>query len=90
MNGQTDSLRLVLRRAINANQLIILSNVKGYDGITSFLDKLSERFDIPVSTLRLNAKILRSIGLIDYNRKPIRLTEAGKLILKIINSDADG
>jgi len=77
-------LRLVVLRALNKNQVLILSNV-GFAAITELLQKISEQYEIPLSTLRLNAKILRELELISFNGSPVRLTRLGGIILKILN-----
>lgn len=77
-------LRLVVLRSLNDKQLLILSNADGNSSITSLLSWLSERDGIPISTLKLNAKILKGLGLIDYNGAPARVTSLGKLILSMI------
>ena len=60
------SLRQVLARAINRKQFLILSRIacNGDGSISSTLGATSERFHIPLSTLKLNASILRKMGLI--------------------------
>ena len=42
---------------------------------------------MPLSTLKLNAKLLKELDLVSCeNSKPLRLTAAGILVLKIIDS----
>ncbi|MEM3402956.1 MAG: 1-deoxy-D-xylulose-5-phosphate synthase N-terminal domain-containing protein [Nitrososphaeria archaeon] len=83
-------------KAFNENQRLILSSIsKNKEATaTSFLKELSEMSAIPLSTLKLNTKILRELDLVTYgtprNPKPIRLTQTGKLISDILaasNSD---
>ncbi|MDE1868790.1 MAG: hypothetical protein KGH60_02380, partial [Candidatus Micrarchaeota archaeon] len=61
---QLRAIRPVLARALNPNQILILSRVNGIDGITSLLNGISDTTGVPLSTLKLNAKVLKDIGLI--------------------------
>jgi hypothetical protein len=78
-------LKVVVLRALNNNQILILSNANGLSGITALLQDLSDRYKIPLSTLKLNAQILKKLGLISFNGSPAELTESGELMIKIIN-----
>ncbi len=76
-------------RALNENQILILENINGsHRSLNAFLEELSTEFNKPMSTLKLNARILKELGLIEYgereNPKPVELTKSGKLILKIL------
>lgn len=84
---QQRDLRLVILRALNKKQILILSNINGINSITSQLGYLSERWDIPLSTLKLNARILRSMKLIEYANAQTKVTPTGKLILRMILGD---
>ena len=74
-------------RAINSNQLLILSNVDGKN-ITALLTMLSEKFSVPLSTLKLNAKVLKEIGLISFEKSSglssVSLTDLGKFVKEIL------
>ncbi|WP_394354596.1 hypothetical protein [Thermococcus sp.] len=52
------------------------------------MEEISKDTRKPISTLKLNAKILKKLGLIDYgeknNPKPIELTKHGRIVLKIL------
>ena len=79
-------------KALNNNQLLILENIEGEDGsLNSFLRELSDSSDTPLSTLKLNARILKDLELIDYGTKdepePVVLTEHGEMILDILEED---
>ncbi len=56
--------------------------------ITPILRALSTRYSIPLSTLKLNARRLRELGLLEYgfNPKPrgAKLTELGQLVLQLL------
>lgn len=91
--GNKENIAVVQRlflKALNQNQIILLNHI-GEDGVSlnAFLNKLSKMRGIPLSTLKLNARILKELYLIDYGcrseRIPVTLTPQGKAILKIIN-----
>lgn len=80
--------RLFLR-ALNENQILILGNIHGgHRSLNALLEELSREFNKPISTLKLNARILKELGLIQYggkeDPKPVELTKPGKLVLKIL------
>jgi transketolase len=83
-------LAKLLLKAFNQNQLLIISTVNGNQTLTasSLLAKLSKTSGVPLSTLKLNAKILRQSGLIVYgtpeNPRPISLTGTGKMLFNIL------
>ena len=80
----------LLEKALNRNQKLILSSISRNLNCTAsaFLKKLSEDTGIPLSTLKLNLKILREEGLVEYGRagepRPIKLTEVGKVVLEML------
>ncbi|AHF79874.1 Hypothetical protein TES1_0480 [Thermococcus paralvinellae] len=81
--------RKLFLRALNENQLLILRSINGkHHSLNALLEELSREAKKPISTLKLNAKILKELGLIDYgeknNPKPVELTKHGKLVLKIL------
>jgi hypothetical protein len=59
--------------------------------MTSILKGLSNVFSVPLSTLKLNARILKKLGLIDFGdssdfKKP-NVTETGKIIINLLRGD---
>lgn len=64
--GQVRRLKPVLLRALNNNQVLVLSKVHSnqFSSITKTLTKISDEFDILLSTLKLNTKALREMGLL--------------------------
>ncbi len=86
-------LRRLLLRALNRNQRLILQAVSEIRlaTITSILRFLSREFNIPLSTLKLNARILKELGLIDFGNtkqiKAAKLTPAGELVVTILNGE---
>lgn len=91
-NGGGDVLRKLLLRALNENQRLILESINGkHRSLNALLEELSRKKRKPLSTLKLNARILKELGLIEYGTKddpkPVRLTEEGKLVLTILRGD---
>jgi len=87
-------LRLLLARALNRNQLLILSKMVYNDGsISSFLSRLSEAHGVPLSSLKLNSRILQDLGLIKVSKSrdsfgSAALSEEGRFVMEIMNYDA--
>ncbi|AEC51242.1 hypothetical protein PNA2_0324 [Pyrococcus sp. NA2] len=87
-------LRKLIFRALNENQRLILKHVNGkHKSLNALLEELSKKEKKPISTLKLNARILKELGLIDYGTRedprPVRLTEGGKLVLSILDGGAN-
>lgn len=65
-----------------------ISNNKGKT-ITGLIGFIFRETKIPVSTLKLNTKILKEIGMIDFfNGDPVRLTGFGKFVLGMISAQS--
>ncbi len=69
--------------------MLILRSINGkHRSLNALLEEISKDTKKPISTLKLNARILKELGLIDYgkkdNPKPVELTKHGKLVLKIL------
>lgn len=84
-----EGLKRILLRAINGNQRLILSHIGESTGrITPTLQELSGRYGIPLSTLKLNAKILKELDLIRYpmvsTKGEVELSDLGRFVLSII------
>ena len=92
MLGEKIVLARLLLKAFNENQLLILSSIKrnSKSTATSFLKELSEASGIPLSTLKLNVKILKELDLVTYGSqhdpRPIKLTETGRLLSNMLIS----
>lgn len=82
------SLRKVILRALTEKQILILKEIEQNAGlsITSLLNKISREKKIPLSTLKLGAKILKELNLISVNLHGVRLTDAGLLLLSLLDS----
>ncbi|RLG48128.1 MAG: hypothetical protein DRN90_03950 [Thermoproteota archaeon] len=84
-------LKPLLLRSLNKNQLLILRELAfNFDrSLTSVLIEISETKNVPLSTLKLNAKVLRNLGLIyvgELNgRRSARLSKLGRIVLEIID-----
>ncbi len=62
--------------------------------LTSLLKQLSEEYGIPLSTLKLNARILRELKLISYgsihNKRSARLENLGNFVVGLVNHSRGG
>lgn len=88
---QLEDLHRLLLRTINKNQLLILTHMPRVPtSITSILKEISKKFNVPLSTLKRNAKILKDLNLITYgdnsNFRGVELTELGRLVSRIMAS----
>ena len=58
--------------------------------ITSILKEISEKYELSISTLKLNARILKELNLISYgtasNPRNVELTELGRFVLSLIKN----
>ncbi|MDV3243980.1 MAG: hypothetical protein LYZ66_02245 [Nitrososphaerales archaeon] len=84
-DGRAGIARL-LAKALNRNQQLILAELSGSDGssLTSHLVDISERHGIPISTLKLNARILRQLQLIAAADRRSFLTASGDDVLLLL------
>ena len=83
------SLRKVILRALTGKQILILKEIEQNTGFTqsSVIKEISRKRKIPPSTLKLNIKILKEVGLLFASQnKPIRLTGTGKRLLSLLDS----
>ena len=73
-----------MRRALNENQLLILSAVdsNGQETLYALLKRLSREHGVALSTLKLNARIVRDLGLISY-AGVVHLTGAGATVKQL-------
>ena len=62
--------------------------------LTSLLKQLSEEYGVPLSTLKLNARILRELKLISYgsirNKRSARLEDLGSFVINLVNHRRGG
>jgi hypothetical protein len=88
MGGVADLRNLILR-TLNDNQILILTSVaRQRKSMTSLLRTLSEEYAIPLSTLKLNARILRKLNLISYGsiheKRNARVEYLGLFVLRLL------
>ncbi len=80
-------MKLLLGRALNKNQTLILNEMENNidKTITGTLNGISRTRGVSLSTLKLNAKILKELGLISYSEFHIaELTDFGKSIMEML------
>ena len=87
-DAQLDDLRRIILKTVNKDQVLILSNIPRVPtSITSVLRNISRRYNVPLSTLRRNAQILKSMNLITYGEASdfsgVELTELGRFITEL-------
>ncbi len=90
IEADVGDLRRLLLRALNENQVLILSSIDGSgERVSRILQRLSETHGVPLSTLKLNAKILRELRLIRYGTlsepDEAELTSLGKNVLSVVD-----
>ncbi len=90
LEADEKDLRRLLLRALNENQVLILSNIGGRgERVSRILQRISDSRGVPLSTLKLNAKILRELRLIRYGTlsepDEAELTPLGKMVLSIVD-----
>jgi hypothetical protein len=88
--SQAKVLVTLISKSINEVQLLILRSVKDNVDLTisSLLNMLSEQENIPLSTLKFNAKLLKELNLINYRRGcRVVLTDEGKFILNLLDGE---
>ncbi len=90
--GGVDDLRKLILRTLNDNQLLVLNSVSEHEqSLTSLLKLLSGEYGIPLSTLKLNARILRELNLISYgsirDKKTAQLEPLGRFVMRLFMED---
>jgi hypothetical protein len=77
---------------VNKNQILILQEVANNSNktISSLLFWMERKFKIPLSTLKLNAKILKELNLIDFGNSSVaKLTRLGKFMVEVIGIEEE-
>ncbi len=90
LNQNAKSLKKIVAKALNKNQLLLLNKIKtnSHFTITTLIDKISREDKIPTSTLKLNSKVLKDLDLIEFgNSRKTKLTESGSLVLKLLGCE---
>ena len=80
----------MILRTLNQNQVLVLKAVADRNqSLTSLLKQLSEDHGVPLSTLKLNARILRELNMISYGsirkRKSVSLEDLGRFIFGLLD-----
>lgn len=93
LEADEGDLKRLLLRALNENQVLILSNIGGSgERVSRILQRISETRGVPLSTLKLNAKILRELRLICYGTlsepDEAKLTPLGRNVLDFVDDPA--
>ncbi len=93
LEADEGDLKRLLLRALNENQVLILSNIAGRgERVSRILQRISDTRGIPLSTLKLNAKILRELRLIRYGTlsepDEAELTPLGRNVLSLVDDPA--
>jgi hypothetical protein len=93
LEADEGDLKRLLLRALNENQVLILSNIGGSgERVSRILQRISETRGVPLSTLKLNAKILRELRLIRYGTlsepDEAKLTPLGRNVLDFVDDPA--
>jgi len=83
LSVESEKLRPILLRALNKNQILLIIKLKHARAVSrnQFLTELSYNSNVPLSTLKLNFKILKELEIISQNG---RLTALGQNINRII------
>ena len=91
-NGQLEALRRIILKTVNKNQVLILSHIPQVPtSITSVLRNISKKYNISLSTLRMNAQTLKEMNLITYGEgsefSGVELTELGRFIANLTDGE---
>lgn len=83
-------VRNIVSRGFNKNQLLILKEIKFNNGrsLSSILREVSRKYGIPLSTLKLNAKILKELNILKVGNegsKGAYLTPLGEFICELLS-----
>ncbi len=87
--GGVNDLRRLILRTLNDNQLLILTSIaRERRSLTSLLKRLHEDFGVPLSTLKLNSRILRELNLISYGsvheKRHAELEPLGSFVMRLL------
>ncbi|GEM_PF-3998983 len=90
-SAEGEKLGPVLARALNKNQMLILNAIEKENGtITNVLKAISDTKKIPLSTLKMNAAIIKDLQLAAFGNSHIAiLTPLGRLVLHAIENASE-
>ncbi len=83
---QTILLSKLLSRALNKNQLLLLDKISknSEKTITALIEFVFKETGVPISTLKLNASVLKELDLIKFsNGDPVKLTSFGVFVFSL-------
>lgn len=86
-----EKLGPILLKALSCHQRLILREISKRTGETStaLLIRMSRDKSIPLSTLKLNFRKIRHMGLVAHeDSRPVRLSKTGMLVLKILEESS--
>lgn len=88
-------IRNIVSRGFNKNQLLILKEIRCNIGrsLTSILRDASRRYGIPLSTLKLNAKILKDLNILKVDNggsRGVYLTPLGEFVCELLGITSYG
>lgn len=84
-------MKKLLVKGLTKNQILILLKLKENENntITCLIYDIYNKQNVPISTLKLNAKLLKDFNLISYGSvkqpKTAELTDLGKMVIEIID-----
>lgn len=84
--GELPNLKRLISRSINPNQESIIRFLwRKNCSISQSLREISKSDGTPLSTLKMNAKVLKEISLIEFERgSEAKLTNLGKIVADIL------
>lgn|GEM_PF-912796 len=93
-NPNLQVYRELFLRALNDNQIFLLKNIDGENrSLNNFLRTITKDSERSLSTLKLNARILKDLDLITYGSRtdpePVELTEPGEAIIELLREELD-
>ncbi len=87
ISSDLSSLKKIILKALNQNQILLLNEIEKNPSktITSIINKTSKTSKVPLSTLKLNARLLKELELIKYSvSKPVELSKSGMLVMNLV------
>ncbi len=88
ISSSLSSLKKLVFKALTKNQILLIHEIhKNFTlSVTSLVNEIPETSKIPLSTLKLNARLLRELGLVKYsNFGTVELAEGGNFVLSLMD-----
>lgn len=89
IRSDLSSLKKVILKSLTRNQILLLNEIESNSTktITALVSTISKKSKIPISTLKLNARLLKDLELINYSvSEPVELSDSGRLVLTLLES----